>query len=110
MCRRHAEKIAQVWIQRMRESTPSKKLVLIYLANEITQTSKMRRKEEFLRAYEPIIAEATSIAYRGSPAEVQNKIRRVVEVWRSRQIFSLPVQQEVEKAIDGEKSGSRSRQ
>lgn len=86
----------------MRESTPNKKLVLIYLANEITQTSKMRKKEEFLRAYEPLIAEATAIAYRGSPVEIQNKIRRVVEVWRARQIFSLPVQQDVEKQIDGE--------
>jgi regulator of Ty1 transposition protein 103 len=86
----------------MRESTPNKKLVLIYLANEITQTSKMRKKEEFLRAYEPIIAEATAIAYRGSPTDIQNKIRRVVEVWRSRQIFSLPVQQDIEKQIDGE--------
>ncbi|CAO2653973.1 Nn.00g107060.m01.CDS01 [Neocucurbitaria sp. VM-36] len=98
--RRHAERIAQVWLQRMRESTPNKKLVLIYLANEITQTSKMRKKEEFLRAYEPMIAEATAVAYKGSPHEIQNKIRRVVEVWRSRQIFSLPVQQDVERQID----------
>ncbi|KAH7378307.1 RNA polymerase II-binding domain-containing protein [Pyrenochaeta sp. MPI-SDFR-AT-0127] len=98
--RRHAERIAQVWLQRMRESTPNKKLVLIYLANEITQTSKMRKKEEFLRAYEPLIAEATSIAYKGSPHEIQNKIRRVVEVWRQRQIFSVPIQQDVERQID----------
>lgn len=98
--RRHAERIAQVWLQRMRESTPNKKLVLIYLANEITQTSKMRKKEEFLRAYEPILAEATTIAYRGSPHEIQNKIRRVVEVWRQRQIFNQAVQQNVERSLD----------
>ncbi|KAH3919729.1 hypothetical protein HBH56_018030 [Parastagonospora nodorum] len=97
--RRHAERIAQVWIQRMRESTPSKKLVLIYLANEITQTSKMRKKEEFLRAFEPILADATQIAYKGSPADTQNKIRRVVEVWRQRNIFNPAVQQEVEKKL-----------
>jgi regulator of Ty1 transposition protein 103 len=84
----------------MKESTPSKKLVLIYLANEITQTSKMRKKEEFLRAYEPILAEATTVAYKGSPHEIQNKIRRVVEVWRQRQIFNPAVQQTVERSID----------
>lgn len=33
MYRRHAERIAAVWLQRMRESPPNKKLVLIYLAN-----------------------------------------------------------------------------
>ena len=84
----------------MKESPPNKKLVLIYLANEITQTSKMRKKEEFLRAYEPILAEATTVAYRGAPGDIQNKIRRVVEVWRQRQIFNLAVQQSVEKSLD----------
>ncbi|KAI4945198.1 hypothetical protein J4E91_008176 [Alternaria rosae] len=98
--RRHAERIAHVWLQRMKESPPNKKLVLIYLANEITQTSKMRKKEEFLRAYEPILAEATTAAYKGSPHEIQNKIRRVVEVWRQRNIFNLAVQQAVERSID----------
>jgi regulator of Ty1 transposition protein 103 len=84
----------------MKESQPNKKLVLIYLANEITQTSKMRKKDEFLRAYEPILAEATAAAYKGSPTEIQQKIRRVVEVWRQRQIFQQAIQQEVEKRID----------
>jgi len=84
----------------MKESTPNKKLVLIYLANEITQTSKMRKKEEFLRAYEPILAEGTTAAYKGSPHEIQNKIRRVVEVWRQRAIFNPAVQQAVERSID----------
>jgi regulator of Ty1 transposition protein 103 len=64
---------------------------------EITQTSKMRKKEEFLRAFEPILAEA----YKGSPADIQNKIRRVVEVWRQRNIFNPAVQQQVEKRING---------
>ncbi|KAF1945628.1 DUF618-domain-containing protein [Clathrospora elynae] len=98
--RRHAVRIAQVWLQRMKESTPNKKLVLIYLANEITQTSKMRKKEEFLLAFQPILAEATTAAYRGSPHDIQNKIRRVVEVWRSRQIFNQAVQKDVERSID----------
>jgi hypothetical protein len=31
--RRHAERIANVWLQRIKESPPNKKLVLIYLAN-----------------------------------------------------------------------------
>jgi regulator of Ty1 transposition protein 103 len=84
----------------MKEASPNKKLVLIYLANEITQTSKMRKKEEFLRAYEPILAEATTVAYRGSPSDIQNKIRRVVEVWRVRQIFNQATQQAVERSLD----------
>jgi regulator of Ty1 transposition protein 103 len=71
------------------------------LWQEITQTSKMRKKEEFLRAYEPLIAEATAAAYKGSPSDLQNKIRRVVEVWRQRQIFSQAVQQNIERQLNG---------
>ncbi|KAL5114363.1 hypothetical protein ACEQ8H_007753 [Pleosporales sp. CAS-2024a] len=104
--RRHAERIAHVWLQRMKESSPNKKLVLIYLANEITQTSKMRKKEEFLRAFEPILADATQTAYKGSPTDTQNKIRRVVEVWRQRNIFNPAVQQDIEKRL-GEVDNSR---
>jgi regulator of Ty1 transposition protein 103 len=61
----------------------------------------MRKKEEFLRAFEPILAEATESAYKGSPADIQNKIRRVVEVWRQRNIFNPAIQQQVEKRING---------
>ena len=61
----------------------------------------MRKKEEFLRAFEPILAKATEAAYKGSPSDVQNKIRRVVEVWRQRHIFTESVQMEVEKKLKG---------
>ncbi|KAF2197985.1 DUF618-domain-containing protein [Delitschia confertaspora ATCC 74209] len=98
--RRQADRTAQLWMQRIKESTPSKKLNLIYLANEVVQQSKMRKKMEFVNSYSPIIAEATTAAYKGSPSDVQQKIRRVVEVWRQRQIFDVPIQDTIEKALD----------
>jgi regulator of Ty1 transposition protein 103 len=98
--RRHADRTAQLWMQRLKESPPNKKLNLIYLANEVVQQSKMRKKMDFVDAYSPIIAEATTAAYRGSSSDVQQKIRRVIEVWRQRQIFDLPIQESIEKAVD----------
>ncbi|KAF2114030.1 RNA polymerase II-binding domain-containing protein [Lophiotrema nucula] len=98
--RRHADRTAQLWLQRIKESTPSKKLTLIYLANEIVQQSKIRKKDEFVRAYDPIIVDATTAAYKGSSSDVQNKIRRVVEVWRQRQVFRPQIQDQIEREID----------
>ncbi|KAF2019782.1 DUF618-domain-containing protein [Aaosphaeria arxii CBS 175.79] len=98
--RRHAERTAQIWMQRVKESTPNKKLSLIYLANEIVQQSKIRKKDEFLRAYDAIIVEAAAAAYKGSSSEVQGKIRRVVEVWRGRQVFKQQIQEQIEAALD----------
>lgn len=51
-----------------------------------------------------IITEATAIAYRGATNEVQQKLRRVVEVWRQRQIFEVPIQDAIEARINGEGS------
>lgn len=44
--------------------------------------------------------EAISTAYRSSPPEVQSKIRRVVEVWRTRNVFEVPTQEAIEARID----------
>ncbi|KAH0538288.1 hypothetical protein FGG08_005108 [Glutinoglossum americanum] len=109
-CRRHAERTAQLWIQRLKDSSSSKRLNLIYLANEVAQQSKVRRKDDFLVAFSPIIAEATAVAYKGATNEIQQKLRRVVEVWRQRQIFEVPIQEAIETRIDDlDKSRSSNR-
>ncbi|KAL3460482.1 RNA polymerase II-binding domain-containing protein [Aspergillus heterothallicus] len=98
--RRHADRTAQLWLQKLRDSPAPKRLNLIYLANEVAQQSRVRRKEDFLIAFSPIIAEAVATAYRGSSNDIQQKIRRVVEVWRQRSIFELPIQEAVEARVD----------
>ncbi|KAI9823031.1 MAG: hypothetical protein M1832_002685 [Thelocarpon impressellum] len=98
--KRHAERTAQLWFQRLKDSGANKKLNLMYLANEVVQQSKARRKDDFLIAFSPVIAEASATAYRGATNEVQQKLRRVVEVWRQRQIFEQPIQVAIEARID----------
>ncbi|KAH7115844.1 RNA polymerase II-binding domain-containing protein [Dendryphion nanum] len=98
--RRQADRSAQIWLQRIKETTVTKKLSLIYLANEIVQQSKIRKRDEFLQAWDPIIVEATTAAYRGSSSDVQGKIRRVVEVWRQRQVFRSSVQDQIEASLN----------
>ena len=48
-----------------------------------------------------IMAEGTAAAYKGAPYDIQQRIRRVIEVWRQRQIFDTAVQDQVEKSLDG---------
>ena len=101
VCRRHADRTATLWLQRLKDSGSNKRLNLIYLANEVAQQSKVRKKDDFIIAFSPILAEATAIAYKGATNEVQQKLRRVVEVWRQRQIFEPTIQEAVEARIDG---------
>lgn len=97
---RHADRIASFWFQRLRDSTASKRLNLLYLVNEIVQNSRARRKDDFPNAFSPIMPEAAQTAYRSSTTEVQQKIRRLIEVWRSRNVFEVPIQDAIEARLD----------
>ncbi|KAB5563397.1 RNA polymerase II-binding domain-containing protein [Coniochaeta sp. 2T2.1] len=97
--RRHADRTVQLWLQRLKDSPSPKRLNLIYLANEVAQQTKARHKEDFVLAFSPVLAEATAAAYKGATSDIQNKLRRVVQVWRERQIFEPPIQDAVEARL-----------
>lgn len=52
--RTRAEWTADVWFQRLKDSQPGRRLNLIYVANEIVQQSKVRKKFEFMSAFAPV--------------------------------------------------------
>ncbi|KAF4997598.1 hypothetical protein FGRMN_3737 [Fusarium graminum] len=97
--RRHADRTVQLWMQRLKDSSSTKRLSLIYLANEVAQQSKIRHKDDFIIAFAPVIAEAASVAYKGAPAELQAKLKRVIDVWRDRSIFEAPIQAAIDARI-----------
>ncbi|KAI2602435.1 DUF618-domain-containing protein [Hypoxylon sp. NC1633] len=97
--RRHADRTVQLWLQRLKDSPSSKRLNLIYLANEVAQQTKARHREDFVVAFSPIIAEAVATAYKGAPTDVQQRILRVVEVWRDRGVFEKPILDAVDTRV-----------
>ena len=72
------------------------------MVSEVAQQSRIRHKEDFIIAFSPIIAEATSIAYKGAPADIQAKLKRVIDVWKERSIFESPIQAAIEARLQGE--------
>jgi regulator of Ty1 transposition protein 103 len=64
------------------------------------QQSRARSKTDFLLAFEPLIGDATSLAYKNASVEIQSKIKRVIEVWRQRGIFDVKIQDALEKRLD----------
>lgn len=119
--RRHAERTVQLWVQRLKDSSSTKRLSLMYLANgkllctrsfpscptdlyitEVAQQSKIRHKDDFIVAFSPAIAEAVSIAYKGAAADIQLKLKRVIDVWRDRSIFEAPIQSAIDARVAGQ--------
>ncbi|CCX15843.1 Similar to UPF0400 protein C337.03; acc. no. O74814 [Pyronema omphalodes CBS 100304] len=106
--RRQAKRSTELWFERLKESSPHRKLMLIYLANEIVQQSKVKNRVEFGNAFTVLIVDGAETAYKGCPADIQNRIRRVVEVWRQRSIFKPEVQAEIEQRLDSIDKGKSS--
>lgn len=71
------------------------------LWKEVAQQSRIRHKEDFIIAFSPVIAEAAAVAYKGAPAEIQGKLRRVIDVWKDRAIFEAPIQAAIESRLNG---------
>ena len=98
--RRHADTIAQLWLTRLRETPPPKCLYFLYLVNHIVQNAKHRKRPEFPTAFAPIIPEAVQVAYRASPKDLQVKIQRLVDVWKTRQVFESNTLQATQARIN----------
>jgi len=113
--RRAANETVQTWLQCLREGTPSfriqnnqlitasssgRKLNLIYLANEVVQQSKARKKDDFPKAFGGIIGEAMELAYRGVTLEIQGKLRRVLDVWRARAVFEINILSDIDSRLE----------
>ncbi|KAK5656153.1 hypothetical protein OQA88_4913 [Cercophora sp. LCS_1] len=98
--RRHAAQTVHLWLTKLKDLPSPKRLNMIYLANEVTQQSKARHKDDFLQAFSPFIADATATAYKGASTDIQSKLRRVVDVWRERAIFDPATQAGMEARLD----------
>ncbi|KPI39222.1 uncharacterized protein AB675_5217 [Cyphellophora attinorum] len=98
--KRHADKIANVWLVRLRDVQPAKRLNFIYLVNDIVQNSRARKRSEFPDAFAPLMPEAVQAAYKSSTPEAQGKIRRVLEVWKTRVTFDPAIIAAIESRIE----------
>ncbi|KAK1760937.1 RNA polymerase II-binding domain-containing protein [Echria macrotheca] len=98
--RRHAAQTVRLWLTKLKDLPSPKRLNMIYVANEVTQQSKARHKDDFVQAFSPYIADATALAYKGASTDIQSKLRRVVDVWRERNIFERDVQDAIDARLN----------
>lgn len=68
---------------------------------EVAQQTKARHRDDFVVAFSPIIAEAVATAYKGASADIQQRIKRVVDVWRERAVFETPILEAIEARVQG---------
>lgn len=93
--RRACGPIAQTWYDYIRNIPLKRKLAMIYLANDVVQQAKAKKRDEFIDAFSTVIVDGIVSTYREGNTDLRNKIKRVVEVWEQRQVFRPDVIEEI---------------
>ncbi|WBW72924.1 RNA polymerase II transcription termination factor-like protein [Schizosaccharomyces osmophilus] len=89
--KRYANEIIQLWLDSLREAPSNKKLLLLYLINEVVQQSRVKKITDLIDAVAPFVVEAVSQAYASVPSTIKTKIKYVYDVWCQRAIFSKKI-------------------
>jgi hypothetical protein len=76
------------WRSALQTSSPSRHLPLLYVANEVLQTSKRNRGNRFLEAFSPVLGSSLQFMC-GRDGSVTEKVRRTVKIWGDRRVFSM---------------------
>jgi CID domain len=98
--KRHALEIVQSWDQEFRAADMEKRLILMYLANDVVQTSKLQGRH-FVEAFHPLLQEAFKHMVKHSDSGAQKKLKHLVKVWRERNVWGTKVQAKYEELVRG---------
>ena len=92
------------WRSALQTSSPSRHLPLLYVANEVLQTSKRNRGNRFLEAFSPVLGSSLQFIC-GRDGSVTEKVRRTVKIWGDRRVFSTRYVADVLAGLDPFRGG-----
>lgn len=75
------------WRSALQTSDKSRHLPLLYVANEVLQTSKRNRGNRYLEAFSPVLGSSLQFIC-GQDGSVTEKVRRTLKIWGDRSLFS----------------------
>lgn len=92
------------WRSVLQTANTSQYLPLLYVANEVLQTSKRNRGNKFLEAFSPVLG--SSLQYIcGRDKSAVEKVRRTVKIWGDRHVFSMRYVMDVLEGLEQFRDG-----
>ena len=99
-----SEELVDIWKSQLtRTSSDSKKLLLIYLCNDVVQQAKRLNRVQYIQSFSKILPNVVSPVYAQVDPKIKAKIDRVVSVWEQRQVFSTNYLDDLRKAFKSAK-------
>ncbi|KAI0464638.1 hypothetical protein LJB42_002258 [Komagataella kurtzmanii] len=99
---RHAPETVAIWSEFV-GSTQTKKLAGLYLANEIIQQSRAKRKTTFLDEFAKVLPSTLEQIYPSMISTHQAKLKRIIDVWSQRKIFDSELIHRLYQSIQDQK-------
>lgn len=99
---KEADTVASAWAEYLTKSSISnkRKLLVIYLANDVIQQARHKQVVNFDKSFEKVLPGALSKAYAKFPTELKEKVKRVVSIWRQRKILSEGALKEIDASLE----------
>ena len=95
--RKHHSKIVSTWQRELYKASNDRKLVFLYLANDVVQNSRKKAPEfskEFGHVLKKVLEHLTAL---NLDSKTVKSIARLVGIWKERNIFDSKVQEELSK-------------
>ncbi|KAL7049972.1 hypothetical protein ACKWTF_003926 [Chironomus riparius] len=85
--RKHNEKIVSIWMKELSKAPANRKLVFMYLANDVIQNSK-KKGPEFGNSFATILPKAfKDISHKCSDDKTFNSLSRILNIWGERGVY-----------------------
>jgi regulator of Ty1 transposition protein 103 len=83
--KRHSESV-DIWLKEFLAVSSEKKLILLYLANDVLQESR-RKGDEFIKDFELILEEVVTHLFKVCASAQLEKAKRLLTIWETRTVF-----------------------
>ncbi|XP_076370693.1 regulation of nuclear pre-mRNA domain-containing protein 1B isoform X2 [Tachypleus tridentatus] len=95
--RKHHKTIVQVWYRELLKAKPSRKLTMMYLANDVIQNSK-KKGPEFSREFLCVLYKAFHNVTDVPDEKTQIGVKKILKVWEDRNVYNINDIEEFRKA------------
>lgn len=111
---RDSDAVAETWTRYVTQKKlpDRKRLLAVYLVNHVVQQGRSQGIEQFQNSFANVLIDTLPVVYSHFPPELQDKLKRVVNIWKQRKVFNPASLQQIEmnlnKAIAANPSSSTS--
>jgi len=97
--RKHSKTIVEIWIKELKKARGSKKLTLLYLANDVVQNSK-KKGPEFSRDFRPVLTDAFKDAVKDADDKIKGSLDRLLAVWLERGVYEAELLDKIKRHMN----------